>query len=107
MNKRSSFTELLAYNMKRLRSLNKMSQLDLSINTDLSVAFINSIENQQKWVSPHTLEKIANALKAKPHELFLPIENSKTSLHIQDTQHHMIEEIKDILEKYGGDKMGT
>ncbi|MBQ7613075.1 MAG: helix-turn-helix transcriptional regulator [Spirochaetaceae bacterium] len=101
MSEDSVFAKLLAYNVKRLRGLHKMSQLELSVRTDLSISFINSIENQQKWVSPQTLQKLACALKAEPHELFFPIEQSEPTLHLAETHKHLVEELRDILETYG------
>lgn len=92
-------TELLSYNLRRLRRLHRMSQLELSVASDLSLAFINSIENQEKWVSAETLDKLARALKVKTHELFLP-ENPDADLKIAETHRHMLNELRDILETY-------
>ncbi|MDR2941408.1 MAG: helix-turn-helix domain-containing protein [Treponema sp.] len=42
---------LVCRNIKRLRELNKLSQLDLSAKTGLSHNFINDIENCKKNIS--------------------------------------------------------
>ena len=102
MSESSIFAELLSYNIRRLRKLHKMSQLELSACSGLSLAFINSIENKEKWVSADTLEKLANSLQAKPHELFLP-ENPSSELKIAENYRHVLNELRDILETYGAE----
>ena len=100
MSESSIFAELLSYNIRRLRKLHKMSQLELSACSGLSLAFINSIE--KKGVSADTLEKLANSLQAKPHELFLP-ENPSSELKIAENHRHVLNELRDILETYGAE----
>ncbi|MEL3908647.1 MAG: helix-turn-helix transcriptional regulator [Treponemataceae bacterium] len=96
------FAELLSYNIRRLRKQKKLSQLELAIASDLSLPFINSIENMEKWVSAKTLEKLANALNAKPHELFLPRNfDPQNELKQAETNRHIISDIMDIIETYG------
>jgi transcriptional regulator with XRE-family HTH domain len=63
---------LLSKNLKRLRCQKKVSQLNLAIHTGLTQNFINDIENGKKWVSPDTIAKLAIALNAEPHQLFIP-----------------------------------
>jgi transcriptional regulator with XRE-family HTH domain len=63
---------LLSKNLKRLRARQNLSQLALAVETDLTHNFINDIENGKKWVSPDTIAKLAVALKAEPHQFFLP-----------------------------------
>lgn len=64
--------ELLSRNIKRLRKRLGFSQLDLSLEIEISTAFLSDIETCQKWVSPRTLAKIAKALKCEVCELFKP-----------------------------------
>jgi len=64
--------ELLSRNIKRFRERLGFSQLDLSLELEISTAFLSDIETCQKWVSPKTLAKIAKALKIEIYELFKP-----------------------------------
>lgn len=100
MGKRSFTAELLAANMKRLRTLNKMSQMELAGLANISLTFVNAIENKQRWVSANTIDKIASALNAKPHELFLPLNNSDVDLHLLKSHHHLISELRDLVDSY-------
>jgi transcriptional regulator with XRE-family HTH domain len=49
-----------------------MSQIAFAEKLDISVTFLNSIENGNKWISPQTLAKFASALNIEPYELFKP-----------------------------------
>lgn len=100
MSEDSLSKELLSRNIRRLRRLNKMSQLELSQRADLSIAFINAIENQEKWISAKTLDKITAALNAKPHELFLPLDNSAKNLHLAEDHRKLLGELRDIVAEY-------
>jgi transcriptional regulator with XRE-family HTH domain len=64
--------ELLSRNIKRFRERLGFSQLDLSLELEISTTFLSDIETCQKWVSPKTLAKIAKALKTEIYELFRP-----------------------------------
>jgi transcriptional regulator with XRE-family HTH domain len=58
-------------NLKRIRSMQNISQLNLANETGLTHNFIADIENCKKWVSPMTIEKLAAALKVEPYQFFL------------------------------------
>ncbi|MDR0669657.1 MAG: helix-turn-helix domain-containing protein [Treponema sp.] len=62
---------MLARNLKRLRLLRNVSQLELSVMTGLTPNFINDIENCKKWVSSDTLAKLTAALRTQPFQFFL------------------------------------
>jgi transcriptional regulator with XRE-family HTH domain len=66
--------ELLSRNIKRFRERLGFSQLDLSLELEISTTFLSDIETCQKWVSPKTLAKIAKTLKIEVYELFKPEE---------------------------------
>ena len=66
--------ELLSRNIKRFRERLGFSQLDLSLELEISTTFLSDIETCQKWVSPKTLAKVAKALKVEIYELFKPDE---------------------------------
>ena len=62
---------LLSKNLKRLRGIAKLSQVNLAVEADLTHNFINDIESGKKWISAETLEKLSIALKAEPYQFFI------------------------------------
>ena len=62
---------LFSRNLKRLRGMAKLSQVNLAVEADLTHNFINDIESGKKWVSAATIEKLAIALKAEPYQFFI------------------------------------
>lgn len=96
------FATILAKNIRRIRRKLNISQMELALKADVSIAFINSIENKQKWVSAKTLSKLTKALEVEPYELFLTQEGKQDDLCIIAGQHkELITEIRDILNRYG------
>ncbi|MDR0562562.1 MAG: helix-turn-helix domain-containing protein [Spirochaetaceae bacterium] len=63
---------LFSNNLRRLRSLQNISQLSLANRAGLTHNFINDIENCKKWVSPQTIAKLAAVLHVEPYQFFLP-----------------------------------
>jgi len=66
-----SIRSLFARNLKRLRTIAKLSQVSLAAEANLTHNFINDIENGKKWVGPESIAKLAIALKAEPYQFFL------------------------------------
>jgi len=62
---------LFSKNLKRLRSMTKLSQISLAAEADLTHNFINDLESGKKWISAETLEKLSIALRAEPYQFFL------------------------------------
>lgn len=93
---------LFSYNLRRLRMEANLSQLSLAVEADLTQTFINDIENEKKWVSAETIEKLAYALKVEPYQFLAP--DSKWSgqqaelfeLYILD----LTASVNTVLEKY-------
>ena len=82
--------KLLSQNIKRFRKRLGFSQLDLSLELEISTAFLSDIETCQKWVSPKTLGKIAKALKIEIYELFKPDEADRGTEIDQDVSAKMV-----------------
>ena len=81
-----------------------MSQLELALRADVSIAFINAIENKQKWVSAATLSKITDALNTTPYELFITDDISKEDLTIiAGSYTELIKDLSKLLEKHTSD----
>jgi len=69
--KGKSIRTLFSKNLKRLRAIANLSQVNLAVEADLTHNFINDIESGKKWVSAETIEKLAIALKAEPYQFFI------------------------------------
>lgn len=75
--------------------------MELALRAGVSIAFINSIENRQKWVSAKTLTKLSAALGVLPYELFLTDDIKKDDLQLIAGNHmEMLTEMQDILARY-------
>jgi transcriptional regulator with XRE-family HTH domain len=61
---------LLAQNMKRCREILGLSQMDLAEKVGCSPTLIGKIEIMKRFPSADNLNRIANALKVEPADLF-------------------------------------
>ena len=66
---------ILSANLRRYRNYRKFSQAELAEKLDISVPFLSDIENGKKWVSPHTLAKMADVFNIEAYELLKPEES--------------------------------
>ena len=67
---KSSLRHILALNIKRRRYILGLSQAKLAEAADIATAYVAMIELEKKFPSVDVLERIANALKIDPTELF-------------------------------------
>lgn len=65
----------LAYNLKRLRQLESISQDALAAKTNLSSGYIGDLETGAKFPSPSKLEILAKVLGVKPYMLIMSKED--------------------------------
>jgi len=78
-------------NIKTIRVKNGVSQMELSLRSNLSQSFIANLEKGKKQPSVLTLIKIADALRVNPQDFFPePIDS--------DNKDQAKEKIKKILE---------
>ena len=93
---------LLSINLKRLRALTGISQLDLALNAGLTHNFINDIENCKKGVSAKTLAKLSIALKVEPHQFYLPekMPNNETYIYVSDFKDSIQKAVNEVALKY-------
>jgi len=94
--------QLISINIKRLRSLQNISQLGLALSTGLTHNFINDIENCKKGVSAKTLAKLSVALNAEPYQFFLPegMANNEAMLYVKDFNDSLQKVVADLTEQY-------
>lgn len=81
-------------NLKKLRTMAKLSQSDLSEKAHITEKFYSDIETGKKWGSFETLVSLANALKVEPYELLLP-QNMSISYDTKRT--------RDLMKRLRGD----
>jgi len=77
----------LQYVINKIREIRKqkdISQLELSVRSNLSLSFLASLEKGKKQPSVLTLIRIASALNVSP-KVFFPENEDKTSEEIKDT----------------------
>ena len=94
--------QLISSNIKRLRSLQNISQLNLALDTGLTHNFINDIENCKKGVSAKTLAKLSNALGVEPHQFFLPegSSNNEAKIYVQDFNDSLQKFVNELTQQY-------
>jgi transcriptional regulator with XRE-family HTH domain len=96
---------LFGYNLKRLRQKMGLSQLSLSGIAGLTHNFINDIEHGKKGVSFDTMAKLSAALKAPPHQFFLPkpsepVEYLSSYPHINEFLSSITKAVEDFKTNY-------
>lgn len=101
-----SIRKTLSQNIKHFRETRNMSQADLAFDAGISIPFLSDIERGNKWPSPETISKIAQALKIKSFQLFSPnlkqTEENRVLIEkiINEICVAQNEAIKNVCEKY-------
>ena len=85
--------ETFCANVTRLRKAAGITQLALAKKAGITHNFINDIENQKKWVSSETLDKLAKALEVDLYQFFL------SPAQCSDTENQQIAGIIESLRK--------
>ena len=93
---------LISINLRRLRTLQNLSQLSLAVNSGVTHNFINDVENCKKGVSVKTLAKLSSALNVEPHQFFLPdgMSNDKVLMYVNDFNDSLQRMVKDLTAQY-------
>ena len=94
--------QLISSNIKRLRSIHNISQLNLALNTGLTHNFINDIENCKKGVSAKTLAKLSVALSVEPYQFFLPegMHNNEVMIYVKDFNDSLYKVVNELTQQY-------
>jgi len=94
--------KLISNNIKRLRSIQNISQLNLASNTGLTHNFINDIENCKKGVSAKTLAKLSVALNVEPYQFFLPegMANNEAMVYVKDFNDSLQKFVNELTQQY-------
>ena len=94
--------QLISSNLKRLRSLQNISQLSLALSADLTHNFINDIENCKKGISAKTLAKLSTVLNVEPYQFFLPdgMSNNEMLIYVKDFNDSIQKVVKELTDQY-------
>ena len=94
--------KLISSNIKRLRSIQNISQLNLALSTGLTHNFINDIENCKKGVSAKTLAKLSTALSVEPYQFFLPdtLQDNNMMIYVKDFNDSLNKMVSDLTSQY-------
>jgi len=94
--------KLISSNIKRLRSLQNISQLNLALTAGLTHNFINDIENCKKGVSAKTLAKLSIALNVEPYQFFLPdgMSNNDMMIYVRDFNDSLQKVVNELTQQY-------
>jgi len=93
---------LVSKNLRRLRLVHNISQLNLAVNAGLAHNFINDIENCKKGISVKTLAKLSVALDAEPYQFFLPDTMSDNNMmyYVNDFNDSLQKVVKELTQQY-------
>jgi len=92
---KSKLRHILATNIRNHRQLLGFSQANLAENAGIAPAYVAMIELEKKFPSDHVLERIANALKIEPTELFSA--NCYTVEEVRNLQKSVLEGIAQVV----------
>ena len=94
--------DLFGYNLKRIRKLRNVSQMQLADKVDMNFSFINAIENGKKWISPESIAKFTEALEIEAYQFFLPRDyNIEQTSDIVSFVKDLSENFKILKSRYG------
>ena len=94
--------KLISSNIKRLRSLQNISQLSLALSAGLTHNFINDIENCKKGISAKTLAKLSGVFNVEPYQFFLPdnFSDNEVGLYMNDFSASIQKAVKEVADQY-------
>lgn len=93
-----TLNEIVIYNIKKYRKLNRMTQEQLAERCDTATSYIGLLETHKKSPRLDTIEKIAKALEINHQLLFIPSEMEK-KLSDPELRNIILEELDLILLK--------
>jgi transcriptional regulator with XRE-family HTH domain len=95
---KSSLRHILASNIRERRYVLGISQAKLAEAANIATAYIAMIELEKKFPSVDVLERIANALKIDPPELFskvcYPMET------VKELQRSVLQDIEQVIKSH-------
>ena len=96
----SEIKKVFTSNIRKYRNLNKMTQMELAIEADISVGFLCDIESGKKWGTLETMAKLAKALRVKPYQLLVPEDDKNESIDIHEDLNMLSANLKQSVDLY-------
>ena len=84
--------------MKRFREISGISQMDLAEKIGCSPTLVGKIETMKRFPSAENIDRIAEALKIAPADLFIDLNNSE-AFKIKATQQKRKSQLKSKILK--------
>jgi len=94
----SEIKKVFTANIKKYRTLNGMTQMELAIAADLSVGFLCDLESGKKWGTLETMAKLAKALRVKPYQLLIPEEEKNVSVQLHEDLSGLSQILKNVID---------
>ena len=95
--------EVFIKNIRFYRTKVNFTQIDFATEIDVSPNYLNAVENGKYFPSPDVLQKICDALKLSPYQLFLEqpeISNIQSKTEYEQAMISLKQEIDSLLKKY-------
>ncbi|MCL2264714.1 MAG: helix-turn-helix transcriptional regulator [Treponema sp.] len=94
--------QLLSRNVKRFRTQQNISQIQLALTTGLTHNFIHDIESCKKGISSKTLAKLSIAFNVEPYQFFLPegLPNNETLVYVKDFNDSLQKVVHELTQQY-------
>ena len=96
----SEIKKVFTSNIRKYRNLNKMTQMELAIEADISVGFLCDIESGKKWGTLETMAKLAKALRVKPYQLLVPEDDKNETINIHEDLTALSGNLKQSVDLY-------
>jgi len=94
--------QLISRNVKRFRTQQNLSQIQLANDTGLTHNFIHDIESCKKGISYKTLAKLAIVFKVEPYQFFLPegLPNNEALVYVNDFNDSLQKVVRELTAQY-------
>jgi transcriptional regulator with XRE-family HTH domain len=107
LSKKEAITEehvrlLVSSNMRRLRALRGMSQIELARITGLTHNFISDIENCKKGISDKSIAKISVTFGVEPYQLFMPeyLANDVVRAYVHEFNDSILKAVQELSKRF-------
>lgn len=90
--------KIFTSNIKKYRTLNGLTQMQLAEDADISVGFLCDLESGKKWGTLETMAKLAKALHVKPYQLLMPEEEKNNAVNIHEDLSELAQNLKNTID---------
>lgn len=94
----SEIKKIFTANIKKYRTLNGFTQMQLAEEADISVGFLCDLESGKKWGTLETMAKLAKALHIKPYQLLMSEEEKNNAVNIHEDLSELAQNLKNNID---------